>query len=89
MNAKDLLQKAWVFEVIWLLLNFQICLYFFPAKVGSFMQALPLLTTLIGGQGILAAAGPEVKRLIEHYVHHQHDPPLIGEQSEKKPGRPT
>jgi hypothetical protein len=65
LNAKHLLQKAWVFEVIWLLLNFQICLYFFPAKVGPFMQALPLLTTLIGGQGILAAAGPEVKRFIE------------------------
>ena len=29
------------------------------------MQALPLLTTLIGGQGLLAAAGPEIKRLIE------------------------
>jgi hypothetical protein len=65
MNAKDLLQKAWVFEVIWLLLNFTVCLYVFPEKVGPFMGALPLLTTLIGGQGILAAAGPEIKRLIE------------------------
>ncbi len=65
MDAKDLLQKAWVFEVMWLLLNFTICLYVFPGKLGIFMEALPLLTTLIGGQGILAAAGPEVKRLIE------------------------
>jgi hypothetical protein len=65
MNAKDLLQKAWVFEVMWLLLNFTICLYVFPGKLGMFMEALPLLTTLIGGQGILAAAGPEIKRLIE------------------------
>ena len=65
MNAKDLLQKAWVFEVIWLLLNFTVCLYVFPEKVKPFMDALPLLTTLIGGQGILAAAGPEIKRLIE------------------------
>lgn len=65
MNAKDLLQKTWIFEVVWLLLNFTICLYFFPSKIGAFMQALPLLTTLIGGQGILAAAGPEIKRLIE------------------------
>ena len=65
MNAKDLLQKTWIFEVIWLLLNFTVCLYVFPEKVGPFMQALPLLTTLIGGQGILAAAGPEIKRLIE------------------------
>ena len=65
MNAKDLLQKAWIFEVIWLLLNFTVCLYVFPGKIGAFMQALPLLTTLIGGQGFLAAAGPEIKRLIE------------------------
>ena len=65
MNAKDLLQKAWVLEVIWLLLNFTICLYVFPSKMDLFMQALPLLTTLIAGQGALAAAGPEVKRLIE------------------------
>ena len=65
MNAKDLLQKAWVLEVIWLLVNFTVCLYFFPSKVEPFMQALPLLTALIGGQGFLAAAGPEIKRLIE------------------------
>ena len=65
MNAKDLLQKVWLFEVIWLLLNFTICLYFFPGKIAAFMDALPLLTALIGGQGFLAAAGPEIKRLIE------------------------
>lgn len=65
MNAKDLLQKAWVFEVMWLLLNFTFCLYIFPGKITAFMEALPLLTTLIGGQGLLAAAGPEIKRLIE------------------------
>ena len=65
MNAKDLLQKTWIFEVIWLLLNFTVCLYFFPGKIAAFMDALPLLTTLIGGQGFLAAAGPEIKRLIE------------------------
>lgn len=65
MNAKDLLQKAWVFEVVWVLLNFTVCLYFFPGKIGAFMEALPLLTALIGGQGFLAAAGPEIKRLIE------------------------
>ena len=65
MNAKDLLQKAWVFEVIWLLLNFTVCLYVFPDKVVALTKALPLLTTLIGGQGFLAAAGPEIKRLIE------------------------
>jgi len=65
MKAKDLLQKAWVFEVMWLLLNFTVCLYVFPGKIEAFMKALPLLTTLIGGQGFLAAVGPEVKRLIE------------------------
>lgn len=65
MNAKDLLQKAWIFEVMWLLLNFTACLFICPDKMKLFMDALPLLTTLIGGQGILAAAGPEVKRLIE------------------------
>lgn len=65
MNAKQLLQVAWPLEVAWLLLNFTICLYFFPVRAELFIRALPLLTVLIGGQGVLAAAGPEVKRWIE------------------------
>jgi len=65
-NAKDLLQKAWVVEVVFLLVNFTVCLYAGGTeKTELFLRALPLLTTLIGGQGVLAAAGPEVKRWIE------------------------
>ena len=65
MDAKDLLQKAWVFEVIWVLLNFQVCLYFFPAKVAPFIEALPLLCALVAGQGLIAGVGPEIKRFLE------------------------
>lgn len=65
LDALDLLQKAWVFEVIYLLLLFGICLLFLPDRMVSFLAALPLLTTLIGGQGVIAAAGPQVKRWLE------------------------
>jgi hypothetical protein len=66
MDAKDLIQKAWVLEVAWLLLTYTAALFFCPVdRLKLFLEALPLLTYLIGGQGILAAAGPEVKRLIE------------------------
>jgi len=65
MDSLDLLQKAWVFEVMFLLLVFVVCLFGLPERMSGFLAALPLLTTLIGGQGLLAAAGPEVKRLIE------------------------
>jgi len=50
---------------MFLLLVFVICLFGLPGRMSGFLAALPLLTTLIGGQGLLAAAGPEVKRLIE------------------------
>lgn len=65
MDSLDLLQKAWVFEVAYLLVTFTVCLYILPGRMGMFLQALPLLTVLIGGQGAIAAAGPEVKRWIE------------------------
>jgi len=65
MDALDLLKKAWVFEVIFLLAVFAACLFGFPDRMANFLAALPLLTTLIGGQGVIAAAGPQVKRWIE------------------------
>jgi len=65
MDSLDLLQKAWVFQASYLLLLFSVCLLFFPDRMPNFMAALPLLTVLIGGQGLVGAAGPEVKRLIE------------------------
>ena len=65
MVSLDLLQKAWVMEVIFLLLLFAVCLFGFPSRAAFFLGALPLLTTLIAGQGFIAAAGPEIKRLIE------------------------
>jgi hypothetical protein len=65
MDALDLLQKAWVFEVMFLLIVFAICLFGLPDRMADFLAALPLLTTLIGGQGLIAAASPEIKRWIE------------------------
>ncbi len=65
MDAKDLLQKAWVFEVMYLLALFSVCLLVVPGRFGDYLAALPALTALIGGQGLLAAAGPEVKRWLE------------------------
>jgi hypothetical protein len=65
MDALDLLKKAWVFEVMFLLAVFAACLFGFPDRMAAFLAALPLLTTLIGGQGVIAAAGPQVKRWIE------------------------
>lgn len=65
MDAKDLIQKMWVIEVAVLLLVFIVCLFGWPDRIDKLLAALPLLTALIGGEGLLAAAGPEVKRLIE------------------------
>lgn len=65
MDSLRLIQLAWVFEVMFILFVFTICLFGFPDRMSGFLSALPLLTTLIGGQGIIAAAGPEVKRYIE------------------------
>ena len=64
-DALDLIQHAWVYEVAWILLVFTICLFGFPDRMVAFTSALPLLTALIGGQGLIAAAGPEVKRYLE------------------------
>jgi hypothetical protein len=66
MNAKDLIQKAWVLQVIVLILS---CVVFAVVlsveKFSVFLSALPSLTVLIGTQGVLAATGPEVKRFVE------------------------
>lgn len=65
MDSLDLIQKAWVFEVAYLIVLFTVVPLIFPGRMDGFLSALPVLTTLIGGQGVVAAAGPEVKRLIE------------------------
>jgi hypothetical protein len=66
MNAKDLIQKAWVLQVIVLILS---CVVFAVVlsveKFSVFLSALPSLTVLIGTQDVIAATGPEVKRFVE------------------------
>jgi uncharacterized membrane protein YbhN (UPF0104 family) len=71
-DAKQLIQIVWVLEVMGLLLVFIVCLFIFPGRMADFLAALPLLTALIGGQGVIAAAGPEIKRWTEaHFGRRQ------------------
>lgn len=66
MNAKRFIQFAWVIEIGVLIINFLIVLYVGSAKqMSSLLDALPLLIKLIVTQGIIAGAGPELKRWIE------------------------
>ena len=66
MKAKRFIQYAWVIEIAVLILNFLGILYWgSPGQMTSFLDALPLLIKLIVTQGIVAGAGPELKRWIE------------------------
>lgn len=66
MNPKRLIQMAWVVEVAILILYGLIGIPFLPIeRLEFFIRMLPLFTALIGGQGVIAFAGPEVKRYIE------------------------
>lgn len=66
MDGKDLIQKAWVIEGMALLayLCFAWALMS-PERLAVMATMLPQVALLIGGQGVAASAGPEVKRLIE------------------------
>lgn len=66
MNAKRFIQFAWVIEIAVLIVNFLVILYAGTAEqMSSLLGALPLLIKLIVTQGIVAGAGPELKRWIE------------------------
>lgn len=66
MDALDLIQKAWVVEAMLLLIYLCFAWWLMPADRLAIMAGmLPQIVAIIGGQGIVAAAGPEVKRLIE------------------------
>lgn len=64
--SKYLVRSLWPFEVLGIILYTM-----FLTLVGStdrivvWHDSLPLLTTLIGGQGVLIAAATEIKRWIE------------------------
>jgi hypothetical protein len=61
-----MIRIAWPVEVmVCLVYTMIVVLAAGPERVDGWLRALPLLTALIAGQGVLAAAGPEVKRLIE------------------------
>ena len=70
MKAKDILQKLWPLEVAVIIIY---AMFIIPIvainRVELFIRVLPLLTTLIGGQGVIAFAGPEIKRYLT--LHHQ------------------
>lgn len=61
-----MLRIAWPIEVALCIIYTMIMI---PAgssgEIDGWLRALPLLTTLIAGQGLIAAGGSEVKRLIE------------------------
>lgn len=66
MDAKDLIQKAWVIEAMVLLLVVPLACAWMPAdRLGALQDMLPRVIALILGQGIAAAGGPELKRWIE------------------------
>lgn len=66
MNAKRFIQFAWVIEIAVLIVNFLVILYAGTTEqMSSLLGALPLLIKLIVTQGIVAGAGPELKRWIE------------------------
>lgn len=66
MDAKDLIQKAWVIEGMLLIAYLAVACWFMPVeRLEVFNRMLPTLILLVTGQGAAAAIGPEVKRKIE------------------------
>lgn len=66
MDALDLIQKAWVAEAMLLLIYLCFAWWLMPPdRLKVVADMLPQIVLIIGGQGAVAAAGPEVKRLIE------------------------
>lgn len=65
-DSKELIKKAWVIEVAVLVVYTVVgSIWLSAEKFGLYLQALPALSLLIGGQGLLAGVGPEAKRWIE------------------------
>lgn len=58
-----LLRIAWPIEVCACIIFTMVSVFLRVAN--TWLEALPMLTILIAGQGVIAAAGPEVKRLLE------------------------
>jgi hypothetical protein len=66
MNAKNLIQICWVFEAMALLIVVPIACAWMPVdRLEIFGKIVPALIGAVLGQGLAAAGGPEVKRLIE------------------------
>ena len=69
MNAKQLIQIAWVAEIAVLLGYVIIASYTLSVdRWTELLKALPTIGALIAGQGGAAAIGPEVKRWIEAWL---------------------
>lgn len=65
-DTKRFIQYAWVFETIFVILLTAIFILWFPAVVAPlWLQALPLLTALIGGQGAAASVGPALVKMTQ------------------------
>ncbi len=66
-DAKELLQKAWVIEVGLLILYGLVILpWMDPDRIEIFIRLLPVYGGLIAGQGLIASAGPRIKALQEN-----------------------
>jgi len=66
-DAKDLIQKAWVIEVGLLILYGLIIIPWLPAdRIELFLRLLPTYGLLISGQGLIAAGGPRLKAFQEN-----------------------
>jgi len=67
LDAKDLLQKAWVIEISLLILYGLVILpWMDPERIEIFIRLLPIYGSLIAGQGLIAGAGPRIKKLQEN-----------------------
>ena len=66
MTPKQLIQRAWVIEVaVVIVVSIAVAILAPADRIEAWVRMMPLLTALIGGQGIIAAAGPEIKRFTE------------------------
>ena len=66
-DAKDLIQKAWVVEVgLLILYGLVIIPWLSPVRIELFLRLLPTYGLLISGQGLIAAGGPRLKALQEN-----------------------
>ncbi len=66
-DAKELLQKAWVIEVGLLILYGLVILpWMDPKRIEIFIRLLPVYGSLIAGQGLIASVGPRIKALQEN-----------------------